>query len=405
MFERSIVPSNPAKREHVPENLVYEFDYINDEGLKIDPHARLAQVQREAPPIFYTHFNGGHWCAQGYEELSHMLRETDSFSSCSLAIPPMQGEPIRIPLNLDPPQHGLYRRVLNHAFAPKAIMALEPEIRERTKDLIDKVLDKGGCEFLEAVAEPLPVLLFLKLAGMPASRMREFRTWVSTLFSNAGSAEIRAEVSKAMLNAMTETILERQKERKEDIISRLIDSELDGRNPTLEELQGYCVLLLIGGVDTVVNQLSYGARHLARDPDLQRHLRANPDRIPDFVEEMMRVYSITAPGRVVMHDITYGGVDFRTGERVLMMLGSAGLDERRLGCPEKVDIDREDKVHLSFGGGPHRCAGSHLARLELRVFFDTLLTMLPEFRLDPDRPARFHGGPAISVKELHLRWD
>jgi cytochrome P450 len=391
--------------EHVPPDLVYAFDYINDEDLKTDPHARLAQVQGEAPPIFYTPCNGGHWIAQGCQELREMLRNTDSFSSTEIAIPGMKGEPRRIPLNIDPPDHTKYRRVLNLAFAPKAIMSLEPEIRERTAELISLVLDKGGCEFLEAIAEPLPVLLFLQLAGMPTERMKDFRSWVTTLFREAASAEKRAEVSASILQAMTETIKKRIAKRESDIVSRLIDSEIDGREPTLEELQGYCVLLLIGGVDTVVNILSYGVRHLAQDLPLQRYLREHPERVADLVEEILRVYAITNPGRIVMKDTTYGGITFRKGDRVLMMMSGAGLDKRMYLDPAKVDLDRQDKAHVSFGGGPHRCAGSHLARLELRVFFDTFLKMMPEFRLDPDRPAKFHGGPAVHVNELNLLWN
>ena len=114
---------------------------------------------------------------------------------------------------------------------------------------------------------------------------------------------------------------------------------------------------------------------------------------------------MTNPGRLVMKDTTYGGIEFRKGERVLMLMSGAGHDKRFYVNASQVDIDRQDKVHLSFGGGPHRCAGSHLARLELRVFFDTFLEMVPEFRLDPDRPARFHGGPALNVNELPILWN
>lgn len=405
MTDTSVLPEKAAIPDHVPPELVYDFDYIADDGLKINPHARIALLQKEAPPIFYTPRNGGHWAVQGYQQLLDMLRATDSFSSVELAIPAMKGEPKRIPLNIDPPDHAKYRRVLNHAFAPKAIMALESEIRERSEELINRVLDKGGCEFVNTIAEPLPVLLFLKLAGMPAERMRDFRDWVSTLFEEAASAERRAKVSKAIVDAMTETIQARQEKRENDIVSRLIDSEVDGRNPTLEELQGYCVLLLIGGVDTVVNIMAYGIRHLAQDLPLQSYLREHPDRIADMVEEVLRVYAITNPGRLVVKDTNYAGIEFLEGDRVLMMQSAAGHDESFYDNAAKIDIDRKDKVHLSFGAGPHRCAGSHLARLELRVFFEAFLRMVPEFRLDPDHPARFHGGASLNVNELHLLWD
>jgi cytochrome P450 len=181
-------------------------------------------------------------------------------------------------------------------------------------------------------------------------------------------------------------------------------SEIDGRPTTLEDMENYAVLLFIAGLDTVMNGMGFGVRHLAQDPDLQRTLRADPRRIPVAAEELLRRYTFTVPVRKVHKDVVFEGLHMREGERVMLFLPAADLDPKEFPDSDRLDIQRE-KPHIAFNAGPHRCLGSHLARVELQTLYEQMLERLPEFRLDPLHPPKFHGGPVIGVDSLTLVWD
>lgn len=388
---------------HVPQHLVYDFDFLNDPRLSADIHQGVETVVREAPPIFYTPRNGGHWVLARYQVIADAARDTGLFSSHQMSMPRMADEPVQIPINLDPPEHGVYREVLSKAFSPRAVAALEADIRRFTDQLIDAVVGQGSCDFVHAVAEPLPVTIFMRLVGMPLERLPEFRVWVKEIITTPDPA-VRARAFGQVHQAMGELIHARQRKREDDLISRMLDEPIGGREVTFEEMQNYCLLLFIAGLDTVVNGMAFGIRHLAGDPPLQRRLRAEPALIPQAVEELLRRYTFTNPGRIVARDETFHGVDFKSGDMVLLLLPAADLDGEAFENPTATDIDRENKRHIAFNLGPHRCVGSHLARLELRVLYEQWLRRIPEFSPDPARPATFAPGYVMGVTSLPLRW-
>src|SRR5690349_13595343 len=163
----SVVPS------HVPPEVVVDYDYFDHPGFREDPHAVISTLfEGRSPRILYSPLNGGHWAIGGYQELFDAARNTEIFSSTSMQIPAMIDEPQLLPLNMDPPRHGFYRAALNKAFAPARIVRMEQGIRKATDDLIDRVVDQGEAEFVSAVAEPLPVFVFMEIAGIPRSSFR-----------------------------------------------------------------------------------------------------------------------------------------------------------------------------------------------------------------------------------------
>jgi cytochrome P450 len=174
---------------------------------------------------------------------------------------------------------------------------------------------------------------------------------------------------------------------------------------TIELMEDYAVLLFIAGLDTVINGMGFGIRHLAMNPELQDTLRANPALITEAAEELLRRYSFTIPMRRVAQDTKLGGFDLKAGDWLALYIPGADLDPREFDRPEQFDLDRENKVHVAFGVGPHRCLGAHLARVELQVLYQQMLKRLPRFRLDPDQPARFHSGNIIAFDSLPIRWD
>jgi cytochrome P450 len=313
---------------------------------------------------------------------------------------------VAVPINLDPPEHGKYRLPLNAAFSPKSMNLMKDDIRALARQLVSHAGTKRGCEFMREIAEPLPVQIFLKLMGLPLARQAEYRALVREHLSQGiGSIEDSIRKLQKIAATMRGTFFERRDNPQSDLISRIWQTEIDGKPATLDDLENYGVLLFIAGLDTVMNSMGFGVRHLAQDFPLQDRLRANPGSIPEAVEEFLRRYSIVVVVRKVGKDQIFHGVEMKKGERVFLMLPGANLDSRRFEDPARCDLDRADKVHIAFNAGPHRCLGSHLARLELQILFEELLAGLPQFRLDPQRPPVFHGGNVIGVDELHLVWN
>jgi cytochrome P450 len=407
-----------AKPSHIPDSVVYDFDAYRDPGLLANPPKRFAQMVKDAPPVFWTPRNGGHWIIQGYEALFNAYRSPETFSSRFNMTPEQQQAimsrlppgatrvPQARPINLDPPEHTKYRGPLQKTFSPKSALALKDDIRKLANDLIDPIAAHGHCDFAHAVAEQLPVQVFLKMFGLPLTRQAEYRALakehISAITIDPGAALAK---SFRLVEVMHDTLLERRDHPRDDIISMLWKTEIDGRPTTMEDMEDFAVLLFIAGLDTVVNGASLLMWHLAQHPDLQRQLRGDPKIVPEAVEEMLRRYTFTVPVRFVAKDVLYEGAPMRAGERVLMYDPAADLDPKQFKNPEAFDLARDEKTHIAFGAGPHRCLGSHLARVELQVITEQMMARLPEFKLDPSKPPTFHGGHVIGPDSLCLLWD
>jgi cytochrome P450 len=260
---------------------------------------------------------------------------------------------------------------------------------------------------MSAVAEPLPVQIFLRLFGLPVERMPQYRALVKQNLAQQTSGRPNEGILTMVQVAeiMRDQILARREEPQDDILSLIWSLEIDGKPMTIEDMENYAVLLFVGGLDTVMNAMGYAARHLATDPALQARLRADPSLIPEAAEEMLRRYTFVAVPRRVAKDLVFHGQEMRKDERVQLYLPAADLDPEVFPNPERYDLERDNKVHIAFNAGPHRCIGSHLARLELQILYEELLGRLPEFRLDPDRPPRYSCSQIIGMSELHLVWD
>ncbi|PXA82870.1 cytochrome P450 [Nostoc sp. 3335mG] len=409
----SPVAPTPA---HVPAEAVYDFDMFLDPALLTDPHERVRDMLREAPKVFWTPRNGGHWVVMGYQENYVASRDTASFSSelfpralidmFMASVPPGSPHiPTPTPINLDPPDHTKFRAPVNPAFSPKAMLARKEEIRTLANELIDRVIADGQCDFVPSIAEPLPVQVFLKLLGLPLERQPEFRQLVHEFLAPMSSPMDAIVRMQNVARAMSDVIRARETEPQDDLISLLWKTEVDGKPMTFEKQQDYGVLLFIAGLDTVINGMSYGIRHLARNPELQQQLRENPKLIVEAAEEILRRYTFTVPTRRIVKDVELGGWQMKPEDRLMLFLPAADLDEREFSDPEEFRLKRENNVHIAFGVGPHRCLGSHLARIELQVIYEQMLARLPMFRLDETKPVKFHAGNIIAIDSLPIRWD
>jgi cytochrome P450 len=309
-----------------------------------------------------------------------------------------------LPIAVDPPQHTAYRAPLNQPLAAKSVAGLETAIRVMTNELIDKVLGAGRCDFFSEIAEPLPVTLFMKLVGMPTDRLAEFRHLATQATSSTVDAATREATFKRIAGILVEVIKSRQEKREDDLISRLLDANIQGRNPTFHEMLGYSITLFLGGLETVVNALGFGVRHVARDQELQAKLRADPSLIPGAIEELLRLYGIASTPRRLMRDEVCHGVQFKQGDMVLLLLPAANYDDAAFPNPEQFILGRTEQ-HMTFNTGPHRCVGLNLARLEMKVFYQEWLKRVPPFRLDPQAPPRFMGGFNLAITSLPLVWE
>jgi cytochrome P450 len=411
----ALSPAAP-RPSHVPDALVYDFDMFADPAYVANPHERLLDLLEHAPPVFWTPRNGGHWIFLSHAANFEAARDTKAFSSGVLpqalleqilaSLPPeMPRIPMAKPVGLDPPEHGKYRVPLQRVFSPREINALQGDIRALANQLIDKVLARGECEFMSEIAEPLPVQIFLKMMGLPLERQSEYRALVKEQLFARDDMDKAIEITQRIGVSMHSTIHERHEHPRDDLISLLWKLEIDGKPATFEIVEDYCVLLFIAGLDTVVNGMGLGVRHLAQDLPLQQRLRANPELIPEAVEELLRRYTFVVPVRRVSKDTVFEGVSLQENDRVMLFLPAADLDKKEYPDPSAFNLKRENKVHIAFNAGPHRCLGSHLARLELQILYEQILARLPVFRLDPARPPQFHCGPIIGVDSLQLIWE
>jgi cytochrome P450 len=393
---------------HIDPRHIVDYDIFNDPRFTAagDPHAGLRQLGAEAGyGIYWTPRNGGHWFINDYELIFQAARSPELFSSKAMTVPPMplELEPRLIPLTLDPPEHAVYRLPLMRAFAPDRVKAMEPAIRAFTVQLIQSIADQGRCDFVHAIAEPLPIGIFMRLMGMDVSRLTEFRRWIVDMM--APEEAPRARCYENIRQMMGELITARQSRREDDLISRLLDSDIGGRPVTMEEMHGYCLLLFAAGLDTVANAMAFSMRHLASHPVLQDQLRTTPALIPEAIEEFLRKFGVPTPPRTVNRDAEFGGVHLKTGERVVLLLPACNFDPKVFPQADRFELGRENKLHLTFNSGPHRCIGSHLARLELKILYEEWFARMPNVRLDPAVAPEYRLGLALACVKLPLSWD
>ena len=321
-----------------------------------------------------------------HEDEVTVLRTPEVFTSGVEAVQIGQVRPL-IPLQIDPPDHAKYRKLLDPLFAPRRIAPLEARTRALVNDLIDAVAEDGACNFHSAVAAPLPSTVFLELLGLPVDRAAEFIALKDGIIRPpASSREEREEMVAAtgsqIYSVLQEVVDARLEERRDDVISGFLDAEVDGERLTPEEAIDICYLFFLAGLDTVTASLDCMLARLAQHSDERQRLVDDPATIQHAVEELLRWETpVTSVARITASDTELSGCPIAAGTLVSVMLGSANTDEAAWDDVDEVDFDRASNKHLAFGGGVHRCLGSHLARMELRVTLEEWHARIPDYRL------------------------
>ena len=316
-----------------------------------------------------------------------------------------------IPLSVDPPKHVKYRKILDPLFAPKQMDAIENDVSARVNHFIDQFIERGSCNFTEEFAEPFPSAVFLGLMGLPWDELDTFMRLKDGILRPGGfemDAEERMRVQRATALEIYEyfdTILdERLREPQNDILTRFNNTEIDGERLSREEILDICFLFLIAGLDTVTDSLTCFFAFLAQHADHRRQIAEDPSVIPSAVEELLR-WETPVPNvpRMAKTDCPVAGHVIPAGSFVMVNVGAANVDPAECPAPLDVRFDREVNRHLAFGGGVHRCLGSHLARRELRVTLREWHRRIPEYELQGD--ADLHYSPGLRfVENLGLVW-
>jgi cytochrome P450 len=321
------------------------------------------------------------------EHIESALRTPAVFSSGADAVQLGNVRPL-IPLQVDPPKHVKYRRILDPLFAPRAMALLEGEVVELFNQLVDGFASRGSCDLHTELAVPLPCTVFLQLMGLPLEDLDEFLAMKDGIIRPPGTTieeqePVRKQSAQDIYTYFQAVIDERRgAPERSDLLARIMTAELDGVKLTDDEILDVCFLFIIAGLDTVTDSLDCMFAYLAQNPEHRRQLVENPALIPSAIEELLRWESpVPAVARVATTDVDVGGCPIHSGEQVMLLIASANTDDDSHPGVDTVDFARDPNPHLAFGGGVHRCLGSHLARLELRVALREFHSRIPEYTL------------------------
>ncbi len=381
-----------------------------------DPRGYYERLRAKCPVDFETHQSaangaGGITTAAvlSRADIEEVLRNTDIFSS---EMPIMGSQEPVIPLGVDPPLHSMYRRVLDPLFSPKKMAVLQPKVADAVNEMIDSFIENGEVDFSEAIAVPLPCLMFLELLGLPGAELDEMVRWKDIMIRPeivAGSAEagmaLQAQTAGEIYGRFGAEMEKRRNAPTDDLISYFMSATVeDGRNLTDSEILRILFLLLAAGLDTVTISLQAIFNYLATHPEAQQLIHDDPDQIDNVIEELLRwetpVQTLT---RIAKVDTELSGCPIAAGTHMIAALPSGNVNEE---YPETltVDLTRGDKAHLSFGGGNHRCLGSHLARMELRTVLREWHKRIPFYSIKPGTDIEWVASTLRGIDYLPLVW-
>jgi cytochrome P450 len=358
---------------------VHAFDIWDDSQVQ-NIFDIFAEMNRTGS-VTWAETYGGHWVVTGYEAVRQVGQDWRTFTSEQGVQHPPIGSENTPPITVDPPLQRSYRKLLNPFFSPTLVAEMEPAVRGHVTALIDKFIESGRCDLTMDFAEPLvPLVFYTDVVHVPNNLMGSFME--KTVVQGATPREHNAavhEISGELVRAR------RDQPPLGDVIDATFNATIDGRRLTDDEIAGVVELLILGGTDTTRNVIASALHYLSEHSATREELIQHPHRIPPAVEEFLRLFgSVQTIGRTATCDTVVGSVPIAQGSKVICALAAAGRDPSEFSSPNDLDLDRRANRHLAFGVGPHRCLGSHLARLEIQVALEEVLARLPDYRLADD---------------------
>ena len=376
-----------------------DFDIFDTEFVR-DPFPTYATLRTECP-VAHTERWGGQWLATRYSDVEAIARDSERFSSVTISVTgPKPGEgPLFVgpPVTLDPPAHGPARRLLLPAFSPQVITKLIPTTQQIARDLIAEILQRGTnrADAAADYAQHLPVRVIAQLIGIPVEMEATFTDWVVRILKvGPTDMDVLTKASREVRDYFAEQIRQHREDPSppDDLITYLINAELEGEPVPQKHMIGMLYVLLMAGIDTTWSSLGSSLWHLATHSEDRARLVEEPELIPRAIEEFLRLYSPATMARIVSKEIEIGGRTMLPGERVLVSFPAGNRDPAVFDRPDEAVIDRAVNRHAAFGLGIHRCLGSNLARMELQVGIEEWLKAFPEFHLAEDTEAQWYGG-------------
>lgn len=408
--EPAIAPREAVAADYGPvTDWSTDFDIL-DPDYVVRPEIRWAE-QREQCPIAFTERRQRTWLPVTYEDIADIAHDVDRFSSRDIAVVSPFEVPINDifpvpPISSDRPVHTWARRLLLPAFGPKEIEKMTPITRALAEQLIADHFSDGTGDVAVDYARHIPVRIIAQMIGIPQEEEEKFTGWVvRTLqegFQNLdGAMDVLAEMTMYFGGQVAERRAMASEDRPDDVITMLIEAETD-EPMTDAHLLGTCFLLLIAGIDTTWSAIGSSLWHLASHPEDQQRLRDDPSMIPLAVEEFLRVYSPVTMARYVTEDTVFKGCPMKEGDKILMAFPAGNHDPAMFEDADQIIIDRKKNRHFAFGSGIHRCLGSNLARMEIKVAIETFLELVPPFTLvDPDDVV-WNGGQVRGPRRVRI---
>jgi cytochrome P450 len=364
------------------------FDFFSDK-MRRNPypmydHLRDASPVLQVPPPFDA------WMIFDFEGVKRALSDHDTFSS-------------RVPgpqnwfLFFDPPSHTKLRALISRAFTPRSVASLEPRIRELSRQLLDQTMDRGEMDLAADYSVPLPMKVIAEMIGIPGADWPRFKRWSDDILKLSYTRSDDEGAAQALSNFrgttsemnvyLTDMIEERRAAPSDDLLTRLVEAEVDGERLSQEEILGFFQLLVVGGQETTTNLINNAILCFVEHPDQLARLRSAPDLLPSAIEEVLRYRSpLLWIMRTPKRDVEVHGRVIPAGKLVLPMIGSANRDPRQFPDAGRFDIGRDPNPHIAFGHGIHSCLGATLSRLEARIALSDLLERLGDLRLASDQP-------------------
>ena len=386
-----------------------DYDIFDDEYVT-DPYPIWDDL-RKRRPVARSERWGGSWNPTTYEDVFAMARDIEHFSSTEPLVAPVMpaggyGDDdfsgVRAPpISSDPPEHTWSRRLILPPFSAKSIAKWEPLTREHCRSLIDGFIEDGRVDAAQGYAQLIPPYVIAAMLGVPSDMTGTFTHWVRELLEfGLTDPERRLPARKALISFLWDQLQERKERPKDDLMTYLLNQEVEGEPVPEMHILGTCVLLVIAGIDTTWSSIGSALWHLAEHPEDRRRLVEEPELMTRAIEELLRAYSPVTMGRVVTEDVEYKGCPMKKGDKLLMNFPAANRDPEKFEDADKVIIDRAHNPHIAFGAGIHRCAGSNLARMEMKVALEEWLARIPEFRLEDPEAVTWAGGQVRGPRSM-----
>jgi cytochrome P450 len=402
-----------ATREHPPvSDWATDFDHT-DPAWVADPFPIWDELRAHCP-VAHSDRYGGTWLPLRHDDVAAVAYDTEHFTSRSVVVSEVRPGPddlpapigIAPPITSDPPFHQLARRLLLPAFSPKRIEALEPFTRDLCVELLDAVADRSEVDAAVDYAQHIPLRVIVGMLGFPQEDADVFRRFVRQVLEDVDQTpeERQAQIDEGELEQyMDARIEEHLADPRDDLTTFLLQAELDGNKLTREHVRGTMVLLMIAGIDTTWSAIGASLWHLARHPDDRARLASDPELLPTAMEEFLRAYAPVTMARLVAKDYEFKGCQLHEGDWLLLPFPAANRDPAFFADADEVLIDRAENRHAAFGLGIHRCIGSNLARMELRVALEEWMTRYPDFELTDPSMVTWSAGQVRGPRTIPVR--